>query len=379
MTDKRKGTRKRATDLRGASRLAVDATVRVTGIVQEMHGTIGGAPARFFSAPVYASIRGIAKLVGVSVDVVLERLAPLLGDGVAGAQREAAVAVLNGVVGDYLRDTKNPLATKMRLRVAGEPRPRLVVLVHGSSMNDRQWLRGGHDHGAALAGNLDATAVYVHYNTGLHVSENGRELAAELERLASSWPVPVESIALVGHSMGGLVARSACHYAEEAGLAWRDRLRALVCVGTPNLGAPLERIGHLVQLLGGVSRYSAPIAKLGRLRSAGVTDMRFGNVVDEHWVGRDRFGDRGGDRRAVPLPENVACFALAGTTAKAPKDRKKLPGDGLVPVASALGSFPKENVAIAHGVGHLDLLGAGVYPILLEWLRVDLRPRGRSR
>ena len=368
----KKGSRKHASDLRGASRLAVDATARVTGIVQEMHGAIGGAPARLFSAPVYAGIRAVAKLVGSSVDFVLARLEPLLGESVPGAEREAALAVLNGVIGDHLAATQNPLAIEMRLRVAGGPRPRVIVLVHGSSMNDRQWLRDGHDHGAALARDLDATAVYVLYNSGLHVSENGRELAARLERLVSSWPVPVEWIALVGHSMGGLVARSACHYAEEAGLGWRDRLRDLVCIGAPHRGAPLERIGNLVQRLGGVSRYSAPIAKLGRLRSAGVTDLRHGSVVDEDWAGRDRFASRGRgrDRRAVPLPAGVACFALAGTTAQAQgRKKKKLPGDGLVPVESALGSFPTTNVAVAHGVGHLELLGAGVYPILLEWLR----------
>jgi pimeloyl-ACP methyl ester carboxylesterase len=364
----KKSTRKHASDLRGASRLAVDATTRVTGIVQEMHGNIGGAPARLFSAPVYASIRGIAKLVGVSVDFVLERVGPVLGESVPGPERDAAVAVLNGVLGDYLRDTKNPLATEMRLRTAGVPKPRVVVLVHGSSMNDRQWSRGGHDHGEALARDLDATAVYVLYNSGLHVSENGRELAARLDELVASWPVPVESIVLLGHSMGGLVARSACHYAEEERLAWRAAVRALVCIGTPNRGAPLERIGNLVQLLGGVSRYSAPIAKAARLRSAGVTDLRFGDVTDEHWAGRDRFDGRRRARRKVPLPKDVACFALAGTTSKAPRDGKKLAGDGLVPVESALDSFPKDNVAIAHGVGHLDLLGAGVYPLLREWL-----------
>jgi pimeloyl-ACP methyl ester carboxylesterase len=371
----KKSTRKNGRDLRGASRLAVDATSRVTDVVEQMHHTVGGAPARLFSAPVYASIRGIAQLVGRGVDFALERLEPILGESASSAERDAVLAVLNGVIGDHLRDTSNPLATTMRLRSEGASRPRIVVLVHGSSMNDRQWSRDGHDHGAALARDLDATAVYVLYNSGLHVSENGRELAAQLEALVAAWPAPVESIALVGHSMGGLVARSACHYAEEARLGWLGKLRALVCIGTPHHGAPLERIGNLVQLLGGVSRYSAPIAKMGRLRSAGVTDLRFGNVVDEHWHGRDRFDEHGDDHRAVPLPDDVACFALAGTTAKS-AGGKKLPGDGLVPVDSALGRdakthsalFPESHQAIAYGVGHLDLLGASVYPRLRAWL-----------
>ena len=329
--------RKHASDLRGASKLAVDATTRVTDIVQEMHVTIGGLPARLLSAPVYASIRGIAKLVGVSLDVALDRLGPLLGESIPSAERDAVVAAINGVIGDYLHATKNPLAIAMHLRHEGEPRAKLVVMVHGSSMNDRQWLRLDHDHGVALARDLDATAVYVHYNSGRRVEENGGELSDALEALVASWPMPVESIVMVGHSMGGLVARSACVHGEKT--RWLEKLDALVCLGTPHAGAPLERIGHIVQTLGGISRYSAPIAKLGNLRSAGVMDLRHGSKA--------------------PLPANVACFTMAGGK------------DGMVPRKSALGGdlFPIEHRAVAEGIGHLELLDAGVYPAVLEWLR----------
>jgi pimeloyl-ACP methyl ester carboxylesterase len=328
--------RKHGTDLRAASKIAVEATTRVTDIVQEMHGNIGGLPARVFSAPVYATIRGIAKLVGLSLDVALDKLGPLLGESVPSAEREAAVAALNGVVGDWLHETKNPLAIEMRLVHDGDARKKLVVLVHGSSMNDRQWLRETHDHGAALARDLDATAVYVLYNSGRHVDESGRELAALLDDLVSKWPVPIESITFVGHSMGGLVVRSAC----TRGGAWLAKTTALVTLGTPHQGAPLERIGHIVQQLGGFTKYSAPIAKLANVRSAGVRDLRHG--------------------LKTPLPEGVACFAMAGG-----KDR-------MVPRKSAFGDFPAGNVAVAEGVGHLELLGASVYPMLLEWLqRID--------
>lgn len=376
-------TRNHGDDFWGASRLAVDATMRASRVVEELHLTIGGLPARLFAAPIYASIRGIARLVGAGADVALACLGPLLGEGAPGAGRAAAVAMLNGVVGDYLRDTNNPLAIEMGLRAAGAPRPRLVVLVHGSSMNASRWLHAGHDHGAALARDLDASAVYVDYNSGLHVSENGASLAARLEALVVSWPVAVTSIVLVGHSMGGLVARSACYYAEGASLAWREKLEALVCIGAPHHGATLERIGNFVQLLGTASRYSAPIARMGRLRSAGTTDLRFGNVVDEHWQGHDRFEKHHDDRWPVPLPSGVACFAIAGTTAASPGE-KRLPGDGLVSVDSALGRhrdpsreiFSESTRAIAYGSGHLDLLGASVYPTLREWLHAALRPDG---
>jgi hypothetical protein len=158
--------------------------------------------------------------------------------------------------------------------------------------------------------------------------------------------------------------------------AWRPRLRALVCLGTPHHGAPLERGGNWIDVLLGVSRYSAPLASLGKIRSAGVTDLRFGSVLDEDWEGRDRFEKTADARRRLELPGGVECFAIAGTTA--PKSRAKLPGDGLVPVDSALGrherhertlGFPEAHQWIAFGVAHLDLLGRPeVYEQLRGWL-----------
>src|SRR5262249_46991300 len=118
---------------------------------------------------------------------------------------------------------------------------KVLVLVHGSAMSDRQWLRAGLDYGAALEDELGLTPVYLHYNSGLHISTNGRELAELLERLARAWPVPAPEISLLGFSMGGLVARSACYIAETDGLSWRRRLASLVCLGSPHHGAPLER------------------------------------------------------------------------------------------------------------------------------------------
>ncbi|MGO4781095.1 esterase/lipase family protein, partial [Lysobacter sp. 2RAB21] len=94
--------------------------------------------------------------------------------------------------------------------------------VHGLCMNDLQWNWDGHDHGAALAQDDGWTPVYLHYNSGRHISVSGREFASRLERLLREWPVPVERLAIVCHSMGGLVARSACYAAEQAGHRWLD-------------------------------------------------------------------------------------------------------------------------------------------------------------
>ncbi len=215
----------------------------------------------------------------------------------------------------------------------------------------------------------------VNYNSGLHVSQNGRALAALLERLVQAWPVPVEELAFLGHSMGGLVARSAAHFGEAH--RWRPKLRHLVTLGTPHQGASLERGGAWFELLVGLSRYSAPLARLGHVRSAGVTDLRYGNVLDAHWEGRDRFALGPDLRLPLPLPEDVACYAIAGSTAATA--RPNPPGDGLVSVKSALGqhakrgralAFPKDHQWIAFGTGHLDLLGhLGVYERLRAWLR----------
>ncbi len=380
-------TRRHADDLRGASRLAVEATRSVTALVQAMHHNIAAGPrvlgrplartAGLLTGLVYGSIRGITWLVGSGLDAALEQLAPLLGESAPGRDREAVLAVLNGVLGDYLEETGNPLAIQMELRHGGHPLrldraalaeafPRatgkLLLLVHGSSLNDLQWSREGHDHGQALARDLGFTPVYLRYNSGLHISTNGRALSDLLERLAAQWPEPLGEIAIVAHSMGGLLARSACHAAESSGQKWRQKLRTLVCLGSPHHGAALERGGSWVDLLLGISRYSAPLQRLGQIRSKGVTDLRFGNVLGAHWEGVDRFA-HGSDRRTpLPLPAGVRCFAIAASTA--PQEGGKLPGDGLVSVDSALGRHADAALLlrfteewIAFGARHLDLLG----------------------
>ncbi|MEO8701605.1 MAG: alpha/beta hydrolase, partial [Kofleriaceae bacterium] len=218
------------------------------------------------------------------------------------------------------------------------------------------------------------TVAYLQYNSGLHVSTNGAAFAENLEELVRGWPEPLHEIVLVGHSMGGLVVRSAVHAAEQAQHTWRGKLTKLISIGTPHHGAPLERVGNWFETLLGITRYSAPLARLGQLRSAGVTDLRWGNVLDEHWQGRDRFEPGDDPRTPLPLPADVASFAIAGTTALA--GDAALPGDGIVPVDSALGRHAQparalafSEVFIAHGTKHLELLEkAAVYNVLRRWL-----------
>lgn len=385
--------------LGGASRLVVEATLAVADLVQAMQHEIGGGPRvlgrpflsaiRFFSAPAYLGVRGVTRLVGACVELALAALAPLDGAGSA-LDAGTALAVLNGVLGDYLAETGNPLAIPMVLRHDGEhlalerralrarfphaPRKVLVVL-HGSCRHDRSPYGSGRDGLSAIARELGHARIDLLYNTGLHVAANGRALAALLERLVAAWPVRVDEIALVGHSMGGLVARSAAHAGEEAAHAWRGRLRTLVCIASPHHGAPLERAGSWVDLLLGASRYSAPLARLGQIRSAGVTDMRFGSVLEEHRDPRGRFVHPRDVRRTLRLPARVRCFAIAATRTTSPGERRYA-SDGLVPVDSALGRHARSELTLAFddtwigfGMGHLDVLGrAEVHAVVRAWL-----------
>lgn len=384
-------TRLDAGDARGFSRLAIDGVAGLTSLVEAVHRNIALGPGILVAPPegpttgatglVYRSIRGVTRVVGRGIDTLLAELSRYLADEDTGPGRDGVKAALNGVLGDYLRVTGNPLAFSMVLRREGKtlalqketleeaiPRPtgKLLVLVHGLCMNDLQWSRNGHDHGAALARDLGYTPVYLFYPSGLHVSINGRAFARLMEELVSQWPVRLRELSIVSHSMGGLVARSACHYAAEAGARWTRKLRHLVFLGTPHHGAPLERGGNWVNVALGVTPYSAPFARLGKIRGAGITDLRHGSLLDEDWEGRDRFSHAPDPRRIVPLPEGVTCHALAATLGREAGSLKgHLMGDGLVPVDSALGRhrdpartlpIPESRQWVGMGMGHMDLL-----------------------
>ena len=405
----------RATDLRGVAQLATQATLGVTGIVEGVHqsvwrtlGVPGGKMAGQtggLTGLIYQAINSITQRVGQGADTLLTQLQPLLQaaqDAPPDSPRRAAVlAALNGVMGDRLAASFNPLATPMSLRYRGEalnghalsPWPeasgKILLLVHGLCMNDLQWRtqRPGAnekegpviDHGTALAAALGYTPIYLRYNTGLHISQNGRELARQLETLLAHWPTPIEKLAVVAHSMGGLVTRSACYYARQEALCWPVHLKNIVFLGTPHQGAPLERAGNWVDALLGSTPFSAPYARLAQLRSAGITDLRYGHVLDLDWQGHDRFQRQADRRQGVPLPEGVACYAVAASTAaKRSPLAERLIGDGLVPLHSALGQhddpqrnlvFAKNSQWIAYRMNHMALLSRPeVTQQLITWL-----------
>lgn len=389
-----------AADLRGAAQLTTEAVVGLTNLVEAMHARIAtlpvlGTPAadertRGLTGLVYKTVRGVTHVVGGSVEALLGWLGPTLADDGSSqlppAEREAIVAALNGVVGDHLAATGNPLAIAMAFRAGGralslerfalrarlrDAGPRPLILLHGLCMNDLQWQRDGHDHGAALARDAGFTPIYLHYNSGLSISTNGRVLAQQMERLFDSWPVPIAGVTMLGHSMGGLVARSALHHSAliaRGGLRWPTRVANLVCLGTPHQGAALESVGNMVDLLLGATPYAGPLARIGQVRSAGINDLRHGNIVSTK-----------AEDTIIPLPDGPRCYAVAADLSPAGDGAAgHLLGDGLVSVASALGQhrqparrlrFADEHQAVVHATNHLDLLSsAEVYAQLRNWL-----------
>lgn len=385
--------RSQLSDLRGVTRMAIDATDTIAEVVENMHRTIQlrpgplGASAtdrpRGITGLVYRSVRGGIRLIGRAVDASLAGITTLLPEGESSPALDAYRAALNGVYGDYLLRTGNPLAIDMSLRYLGlrvdphnpmrafersgdvTPVNKLLVLVHGLCMNDRQWSRDGHDHGAALANELGYLPLYLRYNSGLNISSNGHVLAEMLETLIGNLATPVDELVIMGHSMGGLVARSACHHGRQAGHAWPKHLRKLIFLGTPHHGAPLERGGHGLDLVMGLSPYSIPFTRLSRARSAGITDLRHGTIS----LGED----------TVPLPSGVKCYAAAAVrAAKRSLLSERLIGDGLVTLDSALGrhrdrtqmlAIPKDRQWVGYGMGHRELLSSpDVYSQISTWL-----------
>ena len=384
----------RLSDLRGAARMAVDATESIAEVVEKMHRTIQLRPGPLGPAAtdrpggitgfVYRCVRGGIRCVGQAIDVSLSPLDSLPPEADTTSTRDAYESAANGVYGDYLLRTGNPLTIEMSLRYCGRrvdlchptsvfdqhddvtAASKLLVLVHGLCMNDRQWNRDGHDHGAALADELGYLPLYLRYNSGLNIASNGRMLAEMLETLISNWATPVEDLVIIGHSMGGLVARSACHQGREAGHVWPNVLQKLVFLGTPHHGAPLERGGHGLDLVMNLSPYSMPITRLSRARSEGITDLRHGAIS--------------AGEESVPLPVGVKCYAIAAVrAAKRNLLSERLIGDGLVPLNSALGrhrdtkrmlAIPQERQWVGYGMGHRDLLNhPEVYAQLRAWLQ----------
>jgi len=376
-------------DLRGAARLAIEATVGITELVERMHHTIqlrhppfGESRAKVttgVTGQVYRTVRGVTRLIGQGLDAGLAPISGMFPEGESSAARDAWISAINGVYGDYLERTSNPLAVEMSLRTGAsriDPESpadalpvatgKVLLIIHGLCLNELHWTRGGRNRVGSVSSDRGFTPVYLRYNTGRSIESNGRQLAGMLETLLGNWPCPVQDLSVVGHSMGGLVARSATREARLAGYDWPVRLRRLVFLGTPHQGAPLERGGYWLDRLMDLSPYAAPFARLGKARSAGITDLRHGSITHDK-------------QESVPLPEGVKCYAVAAALGKRRSAAaERLIGDGLVPIGSALGqhrdagrslAIPRTHQYIGYELGHLELLGhPEVYQRVSAWL-----------
>ena len=373
----------------GIARRVFGAVGPVSKPVEVVHNTAASVTYHAVDRALRAALRGAGELAaetrGSDEDETVES-----NPRVAGV-----IAALNGIYGDELTDRGNGFALTMQVRHRGKPvamngpdlaaafpraTGRIAVFVHGWCMTEMSWWRRPREgeevksYGARLRDDLGFTPVYLRYNTGLHISDNGKSLASQLDRLRELWPVPVEEIALVGHSMGGLVIRSACHYGTQHEHGWPDAVGHVVCLGSPHLGADLEK---------GVNAASWALARLPETRalssflnarSSGTKDLRYGALLDEDWSEcdpdeflRDRCNE-------VPFLPHATYHFVA--TSAGPGALGAVLGDRLVRPHSASGAgksrqipFDPDHGLTLTGLHHFDLLNhADIYAKLHAWL-----------
>ena len=392
--------------LQGSTRLLFDSVEGITNKVERMHQTIARVPLPFAPPPqqpsrahgliaagVYHMIRGVNASLREGVDRSFTALPSDQHLAASRAGETRAIAALNGVCGDHLEATNNPLALAMSLRTAEgaldlgadslaaalpQASPHIVILVHGLSLSELCWKRGGEAGiGELLQAELGFTPLYLRYNSGRHISANGRQFAQLLQALCERWPTTVESITLVGHSMGGLVIRSACCYAQRSGDEWLQHLQKVICLGTPHHGSPLEKAGHAFETAMQRIPYLEPML-FGKMRSVGIKDLRHGSLLDEDWQGHDPDGSGPDRRKVVPMVPGVQYFFAAASVGRDHSDPLGLLlGDLLVRPDSAVGTHKNalrklkidpENCRVFHEKNHFDLLSdSRVQQQVIDW------------
>lgn len=401
-------------ELRSLAEIAAASIAKPAAVSRDVHVAVSkrvfavlgplGMPVRQIHDRISkASYRGISAALGGPLAAGGRVLAPAaasasapLADSTVGS---LALGALNGFAGDRLARDHPDLALELSIRQHGcqietdsgalaaafpDATKSLAVFVHGLCETDEAWRlpTGGAErqrrgYGGRLRDELGYTPVYVRYNTGLHVSDNGRRLAAVLEQVCTNWPVEVEELALIGHSMGGLVGRSACHYGEREGQLWTERARHVVCLGTPHLGAPLERAANVAGWALNRLPETRPFGDLFlNGRSAGIKDLRFGSCVEEDWCDCDPDEFLRDRCREVPFLRSASYYFVGATLTPRPDGVGGLVGDLLVHYPSASGDgrrrripFEIDNGRHVGGAHHLQLLNhPAVYDHLRTWL-----------
>ena len=402
-------------EIQAAGRVVGDALAGAVGVVRDTHQAIAdrafaawGPAARpihavhgAISGGVYAIVHGahalLPRLIGAAVGYGWRpEQAPLSGHR-AG---RLTLAVVNGLWGDTISGRHPELATPMAIRSRDEDVPptaealraafpaateRIAVFVHGLCETEEYWSLAARRHhgtegttlGSRLRRDLAYTPVYLRYNSGLHVSDNGLGLSALLDELVAHWPVAVERITLVGHSMGGLVIRSAGRQGVAAGHRWVPAARHVVFLGTPHLGAPLARGVHATAWLLARFPESRPVARLLGQRSAGVQDLDYGSLVEEDWRDVDPDALPIDSCTDVPFLPHANHYFIGATLARQHDGALAAAvGDLFVPYRSAAGSgdrrrlpFGADNGRHLGGLHHFDLLNhPQVHDQLCAWL-----------
>lgn len=392
--------------LEGLSQLATSSVSGVAELVQEIHREIF---LQYFSLTTrqanFIWDNGITKRVynlsqrvmqqygkGLAISLRgLNRYFPVLHEKPLTPLMHFVANALNGVLGDYMLNSHNPLALPMVLYdrygqlQRGELSGRVIILVHGLCMNHLSWAPGESsglgEH--ILYHQQQANVLYLNYNTGRRISSNGRSFSNVLEDLIKRNP-RITTIDLIGHSMGGLVSRSALFYGKQSAYNWINYVENLVCIGSPHQGAVLERLGFMFQEKIGKVPFASVLAQLANMRSAGIIDLRHGSVRDDDWEHLDaKIGQMDDCRKPAPLPSRVNTYLIAGTLERESSSSKTLEaiGDYLVSVKSALGDHPhpqfrlkvpEDHKAVFYGLNHFEIQHhPRVREQIIAWLYPD--------
>lgn len=311
---------------------------------------------------------------------------------------DTTFCVVNGVIGDLLETKRTGLAMQMRLHFERKPlrltqaalqgaglppAGRICVLAHGNCSSERGWIfdkDSRADYGEMLRRDFGLSPIYLRYNSGLHISTNGKRLSRLLEKLYRNYPTPISEITLIGHSMGGLLFRSACHYGEKMGKQWVKKVKRVFYLGTPHLGTHLEKIGKLTTtVLNAIPNpVTKAIVRLGDLRSAGIKDLRHGYLTDSDWKNARSENLFHWPLNKVPLLKHATHYLICGTLSKKPDSKiGHFFGDGLVHTASGTGRglfaaseipFSRETCKIIPGISHYRLQKSRrVYRQIRDW------------
>jgi pimeloyl-ACP methyl ester carboxylesterase len=405
---------RQADEARELVRLAFQEAAGAFDGLHSIHGSVaerafrrtgpGGAPVQWMHDRIVGAVYGGLKMsvlgMGRLADAGVARRPRAVSNTPRGA---AVVGAINGLIGDTLERHHSPLHQPMALRVDGEPvgtsrdelaaaypqaGERIAIFLHGLMETEFSWgwraRESGESYGTLMERELAMTPVYVRYNSGRHISDNGRSLADLVEQVVADWPVPVAEVALIGHSMGGLVARSGAYRADMDRMVWPTLVRQIVSLGTPHMGAPLEQAVHYASAGLNMLPETRPLSRFLRRRSGGIRDLRQGSLVDEDWRDRDPDVLRAEAIAEVPLLNGVThCFVTATITRSPRHPLGRLVGDCLVLQASGSGRSRTRRIAFdeeyGHHVGgahHFALLNhPAVYDKLRVWLKSSRRPQ----